>query len=392
MTETPQSERLHIVLLGERNSGKSSLLNALAGQQVSIVSDVPGTTTDHVSKAMEIMGLGPCLLVDTAGLDDTGELGGKRVENTMDALKAADMALVVLDAATRRLPDLPPFGVPFVPVLNKCDCLNADEAGRFSIDIEDKYGKAPVCASSLTGRGLGDIVEAVKEAIPENRDAPLFTAGTAEEGDLVVLVMPQDEQAPKGRLILPQQQILRELLDRKCRIACCTTDCLSETLASLKEAPKLIITDSRDFEAVHECTPAGTLLTSFSILLAAGKGDMEYFMESARMIDSLTPDSRVLIAEACTHVPASEDIGRIQLPRLLRSCAGLGLRVDIVSGRDFPADLTGYDLVIHCGACMFNRRYVLARVQEARRQGVPMTNYGIAIAHVKKLSSITCTI
>lgn len=385
MIETPASGRLHIVLAGARNSGKSSLLNALAGQQVSIVSDVPGTTTDPVSKAMEITGIGPCLLVDTAGLDDTGELGGKRVENSLEALRSADIVLLVLDPVTGDLPDLPATGAPVLPILSKCEMLDEGETGERSAAIRDKYGKNPVPASAHTGTGIPAIIEAVKEALPEDWDAPLLTAGVVEDGDLVVLVMPQDRQAPKGRLILPQQQTLRELLDRGCRIVCCTTDRLAAALASLNGTPDVIITDSQAFKAVHELTPPGTRLTSFSILLAASKGDIGYFREGARKIDSLTSTSRVLIAEACTHVPASEDIGRIQLPRLLRARIGKGLQVDVVSGRDFPDDLTPYDLVIHCGACMFNRRYVLARVQQAKRQGVPMTNYGIAIAYMNNL-------
>ena len=382
MTDTPNSSRLHIVLLGERNSGKSSLLNALAGQHVAIVSDTPGTTTDHVAKAMEISGLGACLLVDTAGLDDCGELGEKRVSGTREAVRSADIALGVIDSATGVLPEFPVSGIPLVPVLSKCDL---DGTEGLSDAVREKYGKAPVRVSALSGEGLKDVTAAIREALPEDWDAPLLTADIINEGELALLVMPQDSQAPKGRLILPQQQTIRELLDRGCRVVCCTTDRLAQTLASLKEAPAAIITDSQDFPAVHALTPQGTRLTSFSILLAASKGDIGYFRESARRIDSLTPASRVLIAEACTHVPASEDIGRVKIPRLLRSRAGEGLRIDVVSGRDFPEDLRGYDLVIHCGACMFNRRYVLARVEQARSQGVPMTNYGITIAYINNI-------
>lgn len=382
MTGTPNSGRLHIVLLGERNSGKSSLLNALAGQDVAIVSEVPGTTTDHVSKAMEIAGIGPCLLVDTAGLDDVGELGGKRVEGTMDALRGADMVLVVVDGSTGRMPDIPAVGVPVIPVLNKCELVSGSGlAGAVKL----KYGRTAVCASPRLGTGMAEIVSAIQEALPEDWDAPLLTAGLVREGDLVVLVMPQDRQAPKGRLILPQQQTIRELLDRKCRVACCTTDCLAAMLASLGEKPAAIITDSQDFAAVRDLTPGGVKLTSFSMLLAAAKGDPDYFAKSAHVIDTLTASSRVLIAEACTHVPATEDIGRVKIPRMLRARAGEGLGVDFVSGRDFPDDLTPYDLVIHCGACMFNRRYVLSRVGQAQGQNVPMTNYGFAIAYINHI-------
>lgn len=381
MTGTPDSSRLHIVLAGERNSGKSSLLNAIAGQAVAIVSDTPGTTTDHISKPMEIMGLGPCVLVDTAGLDDTGELGDKRVEKSMDAIRTADILLIVVDAQTGRMPDLK--GGTVIPVINKCDA--ADGLPALKAAVKARYGKEPVCASALKHEGITGILDSIRESIPEDWDAPLLTADLLGPGELAVLVMPQDRQAPKGRLILPQQQTIRELLDRGCRIMCCTPDTLESTISSLKESPAAIISDAQALGKVKPLKPEGTRLTSFSMLLAASKGDIGYFKESARKIDSLTADSRVLIAEACTHVPATEDIGRVQIPRMLRARAGEGLTVDVVSGRDFPADLGGYDMVIHCGACMFNRRYVLARVQQAKEQNVPMTNYGVTIAYINNL-------
>ncbi len=381
MTGTPDSSRLHIVLAGERNSGKSSLLNAIAGQAVAIVSDTPGTTTDHISKPMEIMGLGPCVLVDTAGLDDTGELGDKRVEKSMDAIRTADILLVVVDAQTGRMPDLK--GGAVIPVINKCDAASGLPALKAA--VKARYGKEPVCTSALKHEGITGILDSIRESIPEDWDAPLLTADLLGPGELAVLVMPQDRQAPKGRLILPQQQTIRELLDRGCRIMCCTPDTLESTISSLKETPAAIISDAQALGKVKPLKPEGTRLTSFSMLLAASKGDIGYFKESARKIDSLTADSRVLIAEACTHVPATEDIGRVQIPRMLRARSGEGLTVDVVSGRDFPADLGGYDLVIHCGACMFNRRYVLARVQQAMEQNVPMTNYGVTIAYINNL-------
>lgn len=388
MTGTPNSERLHIVLAGERNSGKSSLLNLIAGQQVSIVSDIPGTTTDHVSKAMEIPGLGACLLVDTAGLDDKGELGRKRVGAALDVIEAADVIVAAVDATTGSLPDIPVGKVPVVPIINKCDAIDIDTLAGLVSAVKTKYGKNPVTVSAMSGKGRQDIISAIQDNIPEDWNAPLLTAGLLEDGDTAVLVMPQDRQAPKGRLILPQQQTVRELLDRHCIVLCCDTESLPVTLASLKGKPAAVIADSQALGKIKDLIPEGTRLTSFSMLLAASKGDFEYFRESVRTIDSLSPESRVLIAEACTHVPASEDIGRVQIPRLLRSRAGEGLMVDAVSGHDFPEDLSRYDLIIHCGACMFNRRYVLARVQEAKRQGVPMTNYGITIAYINNLLQI----
>lgn len=383
MTGTPDSGRLHIVLAGERNSGKSSLLNAIAGQSVAIVSDIPGTTTDHISKPMEISGLGPCVLVDTAGIDDSGELGAMRVEKSLDAVRTADILLLVIDAVTGRIPAIATEGVPVVPVINKCDA--AGELSELKAAAKARFGKEPVCVSALQHEGIPEILSAVQESIPEDWDAPLLTAKLLEPGELAVLVMPQDRQAPKGRLILPQQQTIRELLDRGCRIACCTPETLGSTLGALNEAPACIISDAQALGKVKALKPEGCKLTSFSMLLAASKGDIEYFKESAAKIDRLGPDSKVLIAEACTHVPASEDIGRVQIPRLLRARAGEGLQVDVVSGRDFPDDLSGYDLVIHCGACMFNRRYVLSRVRQAKAQDVPMTNYGVTIAYINNL-------
>ena len=393
MTLTPESQRLHIVLAGNRNSGKSSMLNAIAGQQAAIVSDTPGTTTDRVSKPMEIIGLGPCVLIDTAGFDDCGELGLKRVQASADALKTADIVLIVLDASEGVIPEIAgvtsssnaPNRVPVLPVINKADLCDSERLDAFAAEVEKKFGVKAVVASALKHIGIRELIQTIRESIPEDWDAPLLTADLLEEGDLALLVMPQDRQAPKGRLILPQQQTIRELLDRKCRVVCCDADTLQATLGTLNEPPKAIIADSQVMDKVQKLKPEGTVLTSFSILLAAAKGDIEYFKESAKTIDSLTPHSRVLIAEACTHVPVSEDIGRVQIPRLLRSKAGQGLSVEVVSGRDFPEDLRGYDLVIHCGACMFNRRYVLSRVQQAKAQGIPMTNYGITIAYIKNL-------
>ena len=384
MTDTPNSSRLHITFLGERNSGKSSLLNALTGQSVAIVSPTAGTTTDCVTKAMELPGLGACLLTDTAGVDDEGELGEQRVQRTREALRDADIVVAVTDAQTLRIPEVP-AGKALVSVINKCDLISPQRLAEAVAEIKRKHGKAPIIAQAINNKGIPELIRALQEAVPEDWDAPLLTKDILNEGDLAVLVMPQDSQAPKGRLILPQQQTIRELLDRGCRTVCCTTALLKNTLDSLKEAPKAIITDSQEFAAVKELTPEGVTLTSFSILLAASKGDIEYFKKSARKIDSLTENSKVLIAEACTHSPASEDIGRVKIPRMLRKKAGEGLQIDVVSGRDFPEDLTPYSLIIHCGACMFNRRYVLSRVRQAKEQGVPMTNYGVTIAYIKKL-------
>ena len=386
---TPQSNRLHIILIGKRNSGKSSLMNALTGQQAAIVSDIPGTTTDPVVKAMEIHGIGPCVFIDTAGIDDDGELGCQRVEMTMKSLQKADIALLVCEAGQSDVlstwsAKLKAMKIPVVPILNKVDLLI--DAEREATDMEQQCDIRPIMVSTKSKQGIDNVRQAIIEAMPEDFDAPSITGSLVEDGDLVLLVMPQDIQAPKGRLILPQVQTLRELLDKKCVVMSCTTDRLSITLKMLSRPPKLIITDSQAFKAVNELKPDESLLTSFSILFAAYKGDIHYFADSAKAIARLHPDSKVLIAEACTHVPLTEDIGRVKIPRLLRKRVGDSLQIDIVSGSDFPEDLSVYDLVIHCGACMFNRKYVLHRVEQARRQGVPMTNYGIAIAWMNDLT------
>ncbi len=382
---TPNANRLHIALYGKRNSGKSSLINALTGQDTAIVSDTPGTTTDLVSKAMEIHGIGPCLFIDTPGVDDEGTLGELRIERTMKAMEKTDVALVLCHDLlspyeTDLLKRLKEKGIPAVLVLNKIDLL--DNAELRADAIEAQCGLRPVPVSAKEGRGMDRIREAVLGKIPSDFGVQHITGNLVAENDLVLLVMPQDIQAPKGRLILPQVQTIRELLDKKCVVVSCTTDKMQETLQALARAPKLIITDSQVFKTVYEQKPEASRLTSFSVLFAGFKGDIHYFVESAAAIESLTPSSRVLIAEACAHAPLTEDIGRVKLPRLLRNRIGEELQIDMVSGTDFPTDLSPYDLVIHCGACMFNRKYVLHRVEQTKNQQVPMTNYGVALAYL----------
>lgn len=385
MMNTPNANRLHIALYGKRNSGKSSLINALTGQDTAIVSDTPGTTTDLVSKAMEIHGIGPCLFIDTPGVDDEGTLGELRIERTMKAMEKTDVALVLCHDLlspyeTDLLKRLKEKGIPAVLVLNKIDLLDNTELRADA--IEAQCGLRPVPVSAKEGRGMDRIREAVLGKIPSDFGVQHITGNLVAENDLVLLVMPQDIQAPKGRLILPQVQTIRELLDKKCVVVSCTTDKMQETLQALARAPKLIITDSQVFKTVYEQKPEASRLTSFSVLFAGFKGDIHYFVESAAAIESLTPSSRVLIAEACAHAPLTEDIGRVKLPRLLRNRIGEELQIDMVSGTDFPADLSPYDLVIHCGACMFNRKYVLHRVEQTKNQQVPMTNYGVALAYL----------
>lgn len=385
MQETPRANRLHIGLFGKRNSGKSSLINALTNQEVALVSDIAGTTTDPVYKAMEIHGIGPCVFIDTAGLDDEGELGALRIQQTMRAMDRTDIALLVCtgddiekELEWSRL--LKEKNIPVIWILNKADLLT--DVTSTIRSIEKKCGQVPLGVSACTKQGMEDIRRSLIAKLPDETMSRGIVGKLVEEGDTVMLVMPQDIQAPKGRLILPQVQTIRELLDRKCLVMSCTTGQIDRMLQALVHPPKLIITDSQVFKTVYEKKPFASKLTSFSVLFAQYKGDIDYFIEGANAIGRLTENSRVLIAEACTNAPLTEDIGRVKIPNMLRKKFGSGLLIEHVSGTDFPEDLSKYDLIIHCGACMFNRKYVLSRVEQARKQNIPMTNYGVTIAYL----------
>lgn len=385
LNETPSASRLHIGFYGKRNSGKSSLINAFTGQQVSIVSEVAGTTTDPVKKAMEINGLGACVLIDTAGFDDIGDLGEMRIKETEKTAEKIDIAVVLFSGSdiTKECEWYELFkgkNVPVVPVVSKADMLINGSAYVFK--VRNKIGEKPLQVSAVDHIGIDELKEEIIRRVPADYNSPTITGSLCAENDLVLLVMPQDIQAPKGRLILPQVQTIRELLDKKCVVISCTTDKMETALKSLSKTPKLIITDSQVFSFVHDNKPAESMLTSFSVLFAAYKGDLPYYIEGAKAIDSLKETSRVLIAECCTHAPLSEDIGRVKIPRLLRKRAGEGLSIDIVSGTDFPEDLSDYDLIIQCGGCMFNRKYIMSRIDKAKAQNIAMTNYGVTIAHI----------
>ena len=378
---TPLSERVHISIFGRTNDGKSTLMNRLAGHDVAIVSDRPGTTTDPVQKAREINGLGAAVLVDTPGLDDTTELGGERMARTAKVLDKTDLAVVLFTnkeggSQLRIIEECRIREIPVIVVLNKVDALVERDATIRAIEALTK--QRVVAISALSGEG----VEQLRQAIVENykQEERLITEGFCKAGDRVLLVMPQDKSAPKGRLIQPQVQTIRELLDRGCVPICCTPDRMPEALAALATPPELIITDSQAFNEVYALKPEASTLTSFSILFARYKGDIKLFTEGVKALSGITEQSRILIAEACTHTPQNEDIGRVKLPRILRKRFGEGLHIDIVGGADYPEDLTPYDLVIHCGACMFNRRHVLSRIERAREQGVAITNYGVILA------------
>ena len=343
-------DRLQIAFFGATNSGKSTLVNALAGQEVSLVSELPGTTTDPVRKAIELPGLGPCILVDTAGYGDPGALGAERERRSRATIDATDIAVLLRS------------GHP--------------EDDRWLQLL--KTAQVPVV--EVPGRALiPDLIRDLQAARPDEKPR-LLTGGLVGKDDVVVLVMPQDSEAPKGRLILPQVQVLRELLDLGCIPVCCQPEGLQRALDGLNAPPALTITDSQAFAKVNAILPADSPLTSFSILLAGAKGDIRTFVESAKAIDTLKPGDRVLIAEACTHVPDTEDIGRVKIPNLLRKKVGGDLEVTIAAGNDFPDDLTPYRLIIQCGGCVASERLLRSRIKKALLSGVPITNYGIALA------------
>ncbi|SHE93397.1 [FeFe] hydrogenase H-cluster maturation GTPase HydF [Schwartzia succinivorans] len=385
LQDTPRAERLHIGLYGARNSGKSSLINALTGQKTALVSDVAGTTTDPVYKAMELFGVGPVVFIDTAGYDDEGELGTQRVEKTKEAARRTDIALILIsdeaeiEKAAEWKKRFSEAKTPVILLLSQCD--TKEDGGRaLAKKIKAVVGEFPLRVSAENGEGIEAIRKMILEKLPEDYEAVSLTGDLVEPGDTVLLVMPQDIQAPKGRLILPQVQTIRDLLDRSCVVISVTTEKLDAALEALREPPSLIITDSQVFPVVYAKKPKGSRLTSFSVLMAHYKGDIPYFAKSVENLENLPKNARILIAEACTHNTIDGDIGRIKIPAKLRQLLGDGITVDVVAGADFPDDLTTYDLVIHCGACMFNRRYVLSRVAQAKKQGVPMTNYGIILA------------
>jgi [FeFe] hydrogenase H-cluster maturation GTPase HydF len=334
-----------------------------------------------VQKSVEINGLGAALYIDTPGLDDSTTLGGERMMRTAKSLDSTDIAIVLFTDAESKseyqiIDECRVREIPVIAVVAQIDRL--DNAAAIAQEIERRTKLRPTLISTATGEGIDELLTRVV-AIGKGEER-LITEGFCKAGDKVLLVMPQDKAAPKGRLIQPQVQTIRELLDRGCIPICCTPDRMAEALASLSKAPELIITDSQVFEEVYKLKPEDSVLTSFSILFARYKGDIKLFTEGVKALKNLSESSRILIAEACSHTPQNEDIGRVKLPRILRKRFGEGLHIDIVGGADYPEDLTQYDLVIHCGACMFNRRHVLSRIERAREQGVAITNYGVILA------------
>lgn len=382
MQKTPKGLRLHIGIFGRRNVGKSSIINAITHQQVSIVSDYEGTTTDPVEKAMEMLPLGPVMLIDTAGLDDEGNLGELRVQKTQAVFDRCDLALVVTDGIWQRYEyeiedELNKRHIPWIAVLNKADIRQHQQ-------LEDrlKTRKIPVIRVSVSD---AESIEGLKLKIIENAPSD-FLENRQIIGDLipenghVILVVPIDKEAPKGRLILPQVQTIRDILDCYATCSICQEPQLKSMLEMLKQPPYLVVTDSQAFGSVSQIVPQNIMLTGFSILFARFKGELNSMVKGAAVISSLRPTDRVLIAEACTHHPIQDDIGRVKIPAWLRKKVGQELKIDVLSGSDFPQDLSPYQLIIHCGACMWTRRQVLARQYRAAAQNIPMTNYGLAIA------------
>jgi len=381
MQPASRSMRLHIGLFGRRNVGKSSLLNALTRQQVSIVSPQAGTTTDPVEKPMELLPLGPVLFVDTAGLDDEGTLGDVRAGRSRAVLDRVDLGILVAERGTwgtfeaDLLADLQSRNIPTIVALNKND-LHPDS------DLPDIVGAAVVAVSALHERGIGSLREALLRAAPANHfESRHLLSDLVPPGEVAVLVMPIDASAPKGRLILPQVMAIRDVLDGAGLALVVQARELSMALAGLKYPPALVVTDSQAFQAVAQEVPEAVPMTSFSILMSRFQGDLAAQVRGTLAIEGLHGGDRVLVAEGCTHHPTEEDIGRVKLPHWLDQKVGAPLQFDTVQGRDFPTDLSPYKLVVHCGNCMGNRREMLSRIHRCEATGVPITNYGLAIAY-----------
>jgi [FeFe] hydrogenase H-cluster maturation GTPase HydF len=388
LNQTPRGSRLHIAIFGRRNAGKSSLINALTNQNIAIVSAIPGTTTDPVYKSMEILPLGPVVLIDTAGIDDVGQLGAMRVEKALKVLAKTDLMLLVIDPALKTgtyeeevIARAKENNVPVIGVLNKID-LYPQEALNLMPLLSKQLNLPVVAVSASTKQGIEALKLAMVKAAPKDWMAPSILGDLISPGDTVVLVVPIDLAAPKGRLILPQVQTIRDILDHDALALVVKERELKTALAGLKSKPRLVVTDSQAFLKVAADTPKDVLLTSFSILFARYKGDLPALVAGAKAIEELEPGDKVLVAEACTHHRVEDDIGTVKIPRWLRQIVGGPLEFNWVSGLELPANLKDYKLIIHCGACMINRKEMLHRLMRAKAAGVPIVNYGVLIAYV----------
>ena len=390
LQDTPRGNRLHIGFYGRRNAGKSSLINLMTNQQTALVSDVAGTTTDPVIKSMELIPLGPIAVIDTAGLDDVGELGALRVSRSKEMMDRTDLAVLVIPAdgavdiaAERRwLEEFKERKTPVLGVLNQADKVPCGNAEALRSKLAEIMGIKFIAVSATDKKCRAPLLSAIVEEAPSDFESPTLVGDIIGPGSRVVLVAPQDIQAPKGRLILPEVQVIRDILDNKGLAMSATFDQFRTMLAALKTPPDLVVTDSQVFKQVNEILPSSVPLTSFSIIMARSKGDLPTFVRGAKTINKLKETDKVLIAEACTHAPLNEDIGREKLPRWLRQKAGQGLTVDIATGLDFPENLRDYALILHCGGCMFTRKQLMSRIIRAEAENVPITNYGTAIAEI----------
>ena len=385
LNQTPRGSRLHIAIFGRRNAGKSSLINALTNQEIAIVSEVPGTTTDPVYKSMEILPIGPVVIIDTAGIDDVGELGRLRIEKALGVLNKTDLMLLVVDPVSgvgqyeeEVAGKARENNVPVIVVVNKMDLDPGYDAS-----IAASSADLPVVGvSALTRQGIDELKMAMIKAAPKDWMTPTILGDLISPGDTVVLVVPIDLAAPKGRLILPQVQTIRDILDNDAMAYVVKERELKGALAKLKDKPRLVVTDSQAFLKVAADTPKDVPMTSFSILFARHKGNLVTLAEGAKAVESLVPGDRVLVSEACTHHRVEDDIGTVKIPRWLNQLVGGPLEYTWVSGLELPKDLSGYKLIIHCGACMINRKEMLHRLMVAQHAGIPVVNYGVLIAYV----------
>ncbi|MFW6006925.1 MAG: [FeFe] hydrogenase H-cluster maturation GTPase HydF [Halanaerobiales bacterium] len=387
MQKTPDANRPHIAVFGRRNAGKSSLINALTNQQLAVVSSVPGTTTDPVYKSMELLPLGPVRMIDTAGIDDTGELGEMRINKTREVIRRTDLAILVID---------PEFGVEkyerdlyqelkekktaVIFTINKADRFTKEYQQKLLKEIKNEFAEDIVIVSAREERGIEELRDLISQNVPEDFEKKQIIGDLIEPGDTLVLVTPIDSAAPKGRLILPQVQTIRDIIDHNGMALVTKPGELEQSLAGLRKKPKMVVTDSQVFNQVDALVPRDVLLTGFSVLFARYKGDLEIFLKGIRKMEKLKSGDKVLIAEACTHRRQEEDIGTVKLPKWLKSKVNSNLKFDHVSGREYPENLQEYDLVLHCGGCMLNPREVLSRLAEAQKAGVEVVNYGMAIA------------
>lgn len=389
LNNTPNADRVHIGIFGRRNAGKSSVINAVTGQNLAIVSDVLGTTTDPVYKAMEILPLGPVVLIDTPGLDDVGELGELRVQKAFQVLNKTDIALLVLDVNSgfskeeeKLLELVKAKNIPFVAVLNKTDIAKEDKIKEFEKLLKDKYNIENVVSMSAEKKdGIFELKEKIASLNTEKEKSPIISDLVCP-GETAVLVVPIDESAPKGRLILPQQQTIRDLLDHNAMAAVTQVTTLAKTLESFKEPPKIVVTDSQAFKEVARIVPENVPLTSFSILFARHKGELSTLVKGVKAMDDLKDGDTVLISEGCTHHRQCNDIGSVKIPNAVRKYTGKNLNFEFTSGGEFPLDLSKYSLIIHCGGCMLNEREMKYRIACANDAGIPMVNYGVLLAQV----------